>query len=89
MKKFMTDEGQVEKAYLNGYFFGDRLLEDVYFECTIVDDEIRVLGVIDEDKQYFSQLNEAMWLAAAQACATDRDIFATKDGEDVWIEEGE
>lgn len=88
MKKFMSENGPVEKAFLNGYFFGDRLLEDVMFECVIgEDDEVKVLGVDEESKAYFSQLNEAHWMSIAQGYAIDRDIFSDLNGDDIWIEE--
>lgn len=64
----------VDTAYIDGYHFGDRLLEGVMFRVTVKDGDLSV-EVIEQCKKYFSRLNQEMWLGAALAYAKDNDIF--------------
>jgi hypothetical protein len=54
-------EYEVKKAYVNGYDFGDRLLEGVIFEITIVNNKIKA-KVVPDYASIFLQLNEKKWL---------------------------
>lgn len=78
-----------EPVYVNGYDFGDRLLEDVYFEIKIVNNKAKCVGVREEDKDYMSDLNEKKWIKAATDYANDTDLFQDLDksepGYDILI----
>lgn len=62
-------------ALLDGYSVGDRLLEGVMFECRKNDDGTFDVKVSPECAPYFSNLNEAKWLAAMKEYAEETDIF--------------
>lgn len=84
-KRFMTDRGPVDVARVHGYHFGDRLLEDVFFDCRIQDDKVTVVGVEASARSYFERLNTEMWLKAAQEYAGKNDVFDSDLG-DAWVE---
>lgn len=90
--KFRTeDKDEVEYAYINGYDFGDRLLEGVLFKIVIENNKFKTVDVAPDAKEYFSQLNQKKWLREATEFAKQLDIFIAPDGEsDAWIvdEEG-
>ena len=61
-KHFIDANGNTHKsATVNGYEYGDRLLEDVMFEITIQDSGELSIKVEDSAKDYFSQFNEEHW----------------------------
>lgn len=62
-------------AGIDGYSFGDRLLEGVMFIISITKDGELKAKVQDSDKDYFSDLNEERWLASAVSHAEENDIF--------------
>ena len=66
--------GEIDMAYVDGYSFGDRILDGVVFEATIVDDDIRVV-VRDDAKRYFEDLNQEKWLKAAKEHAKTTDVL--------------
>ncbi len=83
MKKFMTTKGQVDSAIIDGYTFGDRLLEGVKFIITIDKKGKFHAEVHPEDKSYMEDFNEKKWLKrAVEYVEDDRDGFE----DDVWIE---
>lgn len=86
----MTDNGAVAEALLDGYGFGDRLLEGVMFRVTIIEGDIRCLGHHANSNDYmkkFSQAQLAEWDEAVVAnCRDLGDNLQTEDGEDAWIE---
>ena len=63
--------GKVDHALLDGYDFGDRLLEGVMFEVRVADDGTISIQVQEKHRSYFSQLNEQMWLEAAKERAEE------------------
>lgn len=91
--KFRTeDKDGVEYAYINGYDFGDRLLEGVLFKIIIENNEFKAVDVEPGAKEYFSQLNQKKWLKEATDFAKQLDVFIAPDGKsDAWVvdEEGE
>ncbi len=71
----------VEKAYIDGYSFGDRLLEGVMFEVRVVGDDITVEAAA-RSKRYFEDLNKEKWLKAAKKSALQHDFLeSTEDGD--------
>ena len=88
MKQFMTDDGPVDVATVDGYNFGDRLLEGVMFHFRINVDKIVCIGVDPSSKKYFEDLNQQKWLDAAHAYAQDNDIFGVPgERKDAWVVE--
>lgn len=61
------------KFKLDGYGFGDRLLEGVYFDVVADFDKGEVISVtVAKDcEAYFSQLNQETWLAEVYMKADD------------------
>ena len=81
--KFVCEEfegeggcGEVDHILVNGYGFGDRLLEDVYFKVTLNDDgeytvtEAEGLG----QEAYTHQLNMKYWLKEAHEYVKRHDF---------------
>ena len=61
LKVECPDCGAVDFVYLDGYAFGDRMLESVLFMVK-VDGKFTVLGVKKGHQEYFETLNTKMWL---------------------------
>ena len=73
---------QVNHAYMDGYHFGDRLLEKVFFKFTVVKNQLKA-EVAPNCVDYFESLNKSKWLKQAVKCAMDYDVFSsTADGKD-------
>lgn len=85
MKRFLQEVGQtntwrvVEKAYVNGYSLAERLLEDVFFEITIVNGRVKA-EVVPEHAEYLADLNAKKWTAAAAKFAKETDLLLSKPG---------
>ena len=87
--KFMTESGEVEKVYIDGYPVGDRLLEGVMFECVIRGERVVVTGVTPTCEAYFDCLNRTKWIREVEEFAQTRDLFCVDpsgSGDDAWIE---
>jgi hypothetical protein len=59
---------------INGYDFGDRILEDVYFDIevdTLENLQVTSVKVAPDAASYFKQLNQELWLEAAKDSAED------------------
>lgn len=86
--KFVDEKGnKYDKAYINGYDVGGRILEGVIFEITLKGEEIEV-QVNEEDKDYFHQLNEKMWIENVKThCIREKEYYGDyKCSIPVWIE---
>lgn len=66
MKFYNKKNKEVDNLFIDGYAFGDRLLEDVKFICKIENDKVVVKSVGITSEKYFKQLNEKYWLEQAQ-----------------------
>jgi hypothetical protein len=77
----------VDTVLVDGYQFGDRLLEEVIFVIKNVGGIPTCEGVTDECKDYFSELNEKAWLDACRSfCDADIDIGSCPIcGDDVHV----
>lgn len=90
MKIVNDDESPFTGTFkFDGYSFGGRLLEGVYFHADATD------GIVDFDSvrvapdaaNYFEDLNQKKWLAAAREFIKETDALETLDGkENVWVE---
>ncbi len=74
-----------DTAHVDGYSFGDTLLEGVLFIISWASDKPKALGVTESCKKYFSGLAQKKWLKACEEYCADNDVFACeKCGEDVY-----
>lgn len=87
-KHFGYEDGRTTNvAYLNGYYFGDRLLEGVYFKVAITDGLLAV-EFAQPDCNYIKDLNKKKILKQARTFAEEYDIFSEKpdgSGEDLEL----
>lgn len=54
---------------IDGYDFGDRLLEGVLFEVEFKDNKVVSVKVEEDSKDYFDDLNKTKWLKEAKKYA--------------------
>lgn len=66
--------GVVDHLLVDGYDFGDRLLESVLFEVRAVRGRPQVT-VTAADAAYFQTLNTTRWLREARSYVRDADVF--------------
>ena len=71
-----------KEAMIDGYNFGDRLLEGVMFIISIGEDGFLSAKTHSDDKKYMSRLNEAVWLEKAVEYSEMHDFFEGLDGVD-------
>ena len=68
--------GKIDNAIMDGYSFGDRLLEGVKFLVTKNDNgKCMVEPYHPDDKSYLKTLNYNMWMKMAKESAETNDIF--------------
>jgi hypothetical protein len=67
------DCGDIDHVLMDGYGFGDRLLEGVMFEVRVGKKGLQV-RVQDDCSDYFSGLNKKKWLKEAAEYAKDNDV---------------
>lgn len=70
---------KAKKAKLDGYEFGDRLLEGVMFIYTINNDGSLSVEVEESSKDYFDNFNKEKWLKIALQYAIETDCFLSFD----------
>jgi hypothetical protein len=71
---------------LNGYSFGDRLLEDVMFKVVIENNKFKCLGVTEDSQSYFNDLNTKKWMKECEEYASDNDAFTCSTcKEDIFL----
>ena len=77
--------GAVKK---DGYEWGDRLLEDVWFHADMVDGivDLNSIKVAPDAAEYFSQLNEEKWLEKAEVVFAQEDehFVRVDNDEEIW-----
>lgn len=57
----------IDKAFVDGYNFGDRLLEGVIFQISLTEDKNDIIVKCGDDYlQYFESLNTKKWLKEAK-----------------------
>lgn len=92
----MTEKGEVEVAYVDGYSFGDTLLEGVLFEVRVKNDQLVCEAHHESADTYLKRFNSAQvkdWYAdALRVAVVDGDglVTANRHGhgeEDVWVED--
>lgn len=95
--KFMTEkdgvEVEIETIVLDGYSFGDRLLEGVLFDVTNKNGKLTAKPHGKSDARYLDDLNAKKWLKACVESIECPDELAWayplggKNGDMVWTEE--
>lgn len=77
-----------EFAYLNGYDFGDRLLEGIIFKFEVTKDGNSLeASVIPKHTDYFNTLNTEYWFEQAVRYALQTDTFySTVDFNDPFTD---
>ena len=71
-----------EKIFvIDGYCFGDRLLEGVLFEVEFKDDKVTNVKVEEASEDYFDDLNTVKWLKIAKDYA--QSILDSGDEVDI------
>ena len=75
------DGNKTMTVKVDGYSFGDRLLEGVIFDITIESDGSLSAKVEKSAEYYFEDLNKEKWLKAAIKCAERNDCFV----DDEWV----
>ena len=71
---------------LDGYPFGDRLLEGVMFIVDNRNDKPVVAGVTNSCKPYFNQLNKEMWIKECEKFCLTYDVAQCPDcGDEILI----
>ena len=66
--------GKLKYVLVDGYNFGDRQLEGVYFKVEDRAGKPHVLGVTAECKDYFATLNQTFWFKACERYCRDLDL---------------
>lgn len=78
--------GEVEYVIIDGYGYGDRLLEGVTFEVRRDDDGKFHAQVEEFSRDYFAQFNQAMYLEKIeQGMETEEFAICPQCGEEVTI----
>lgn len=78
--------GKIDHVLVDGYTFGDRILEGVMFEVRDKNGKPDAIGVTKECLDYFNDLNTKKWLKACQGYCEDLDIAqCPKCGYDVPV----
>jgi len=82
--------GEIPFVTVDGYWFGDRLLEGVLFKVEDKDGKPHALGVTRQSRAYFEDLNEAKWLKACEDFCLNEDVAYCPNCEDevsIWGDE--
>lgn len=85
--------GPLEFGLMDGYGFGDRLLEGVMFEVRMDEHDAVTVRIKADFESYFNTLNTKLWLERAQRSAEQEDVLdcpkcgAQIDGPDTvrWL----
>jgi len=79
--KFICEEfegeggcGEVDHILVNGYGFGDRILEDVYFKVLLSDTGEYIVVEAEGQEAYTHQLNMKHWLEEAHEYVKQHDF---------------
>ena len=83
---FESEDGtQLDTAIFDGYYVGDRILEEVKFIVKIKDGRLHP-AIHPDDAAYFSTLNEDFWIDEVTRYVQDHDVFEhPESGEDVYL----
>lgn len=87
VKYFETNDGkQLKTAQFDGYDINDRTFEGLMFQVDVNEDGTLKVYVKSEDEDFFSDFNEAKWLAIATEYAYKCDSYSDpKTDEECWL----
>lgn len=79
--------GSQDYALIDGYFFGERILEGVNFEVRVSMEGSFSVKVDPQSEPYFEKLNKKKWLKEAKAYVEQNDVFTCPVcGDDCCLE---
>ena len=79
---------QKDIVFIDGYDFGDRLMEGVKFKVKFSDGKAECIGVEEEAKPYMDQFNWGHWKKRCEEFAESYDVFICIEcGDDVYDED--
>lgn len=83
------DGNTYDKVYVDGYHFGDRLMEGVVFEVSISKNNKFKCDVSDDDRAWLTEnFNAPEWLKKCREFCEENDIFySVPPGDDYWEHE--
>ena len=74
-------------VHVDGYGFGDTLLEGVMFVVQIKDNKPVCLGVKEDQQAYFEKFNKEYWKKLCEDFCESYDVFTCPDcGEDLIVD---
>lgn len=86
MKLKCDNCGDIDHVLVDGYRFGERLMEGVMFKVEDKDGKPHAIGVTDDCKDYFEDFNKDKWLRDCEASCENDDVgTCPKCGDDVDI----
>ena len=86
MKLKCDNCGEIDHIIVDGYSFGDRLLEGVSFMVKDENGKPKAFGVTPACQDYFDDLNQKKWLGACEDYCEHLDIAqCPKCGDDVVV----
>jgi len=74
MKLICDNCGEIGHVLVDGYGFGDRLLEGVMFKVRDVNGKPKVDGVTEDSQEYFNGLNAKKWIKECEKYCKELDI---------------
>ena len=78
--------GKIDYVLVDGYSFGDRLLEGVMFMVKDENGKPKAIDVVPDAKEYFEELNTTVWLKRCEDFCEDLDLAeCPKCGEEVAV----
>jgi len=81
-------EKELDFVLIDGYLFGDRLLEGVMFKISLSENGRTCIGVDSESEVYMKQLNWKYWKKQCEDFCTEYDLAECPYcGEEVLIEQ--
>lgn len=66
--------GKIDYVEVDGYWFGNRMLEGVIFEVKDKNGKPEVIGVTKECIDYFSELNTKKWIRTCEEFCENTDV---------------
>lgn len=81
---------KLDFVYVDGYSFGDRLMEGILFKVKVVDNKPECIGVSEDDEPYMTQFNWEHWKKRCEEFCEDLDIATCPNcNYDVLVEDDE
>jgi hypothetical protein len=83
-----TCNEEQDTVFVDGYDFGDKLMEGVKFKVKFIDGKAKCIGVEEDSEPYMKQFDWEHWKKRCEEFAQDYDVFiCVKCGDDVYDED--